>query len=128
MNGNTVVFSFDRRGQADAGDVAPEDHGARQPRKHVAADIVDGAGPLRCFERPRAEVDRFAQQDARGAELLQIRVGALLAGQRDDFVAAAREHVDREAADAAGCAGHDDRAAVRVAGRCAPCDGSRAPR
>jgi hypothetical protein len=70
--------------------------------------------PLRFFERPRAEVEPFAQQDAGGAELLQIGSRSLLAGERDDLVAAAREHVDCQAADAAGRARDDDVAAFRT--------------
>ena len=71
------------------------------------------AAPLRGFHRALAEVDVLAAQDARRAERLQVVVGLRLAADRDGFVAAAREQVDRDRADAAGRAGHDDRALRR---------------
>ena len=45
----------------------------------VAAEIVDRAGPLRVFERPLAEVEPFAQEHARGAQLLDTQ-SRILAG------------------------------------------------
>src|SRR6185369_16503813 len=66
------AFQLRARCEADAGDVAPEVGGSRQPGEHVAAEIVDRAAPLCFFERPRAEIEPFAQQNAAGAELFQI--------------------------------------------------------
>src|SRR5262245_12112787 len=42
------------RCETDTGDVAPEVGSARQPREHIAAEIVDRAAPLCFFERSRA--------------------------------------------------------------------------
>ena len=43
--------------------------------------------------------------DLRGTQVTQVCIGLWLATHRCHFVAAAREHVDREAADAAGRTG-----------------------
>src|ERR1044072_493909 len=66
------TFQLRARGETDAGDVAPEVRGARQPREHVAAEVVDCAAPLRFFERTRAEIEPCAQQHAWRAELLEV--------------------------------------------------------
>ena len=47
--------------EPDAGDVAPEIHLAREPREHLAADVVDGARVTRGLERPAAELQVAAQ-------------------------------------------------------------------
>src|SRR5262249_13874968 len=49
------------RSETDARDVAPEVGGARQPREHVAAEIIDRAAPLSFLERSLAEIEPFAQ-------------------------------------------------------------------
>src|SRR5688500_18471454 len=59
-------FQLGTAGQSDAGDVAPEAHGAREPGEQLAADVVDGAGELRFFHRPRTEIDPISRQHASG--------------------------------------------------------------
>jgi hypothetical protein len=76
----------------------------------VAAEVVDRAGPQFLAQRlDLCQVQRLAEHDLAGAELLEVIRFALLAGQRHDVVAARGKHVDGEAADAAGGAGDDDR-------------------
>ena len=99
--------------EPDARDVAPEVHGAREPGEHVAAEVVDGAGPKRFFQRALAEVELLPEQHAARTELTEIRLSLAFAAQCHDFVTAPGEHVDREAADAARGAGDDDRPATR---------------
>src|SRR6516165_11418465 len=85
------------RGEADAGDVAPEVDRAREPREGLAAEVVDGAAEARVLEWPRAEIEIFAQQHLARSELLQVRYRSHLAADRDDPVAAHTQHVDGEA-------------------------------
>src|SRR5262245_27587671 len=54
------------RSEADAHDIAPVVHGAREPGEDLAADVVDRPAPERGLERALAEVDLLAAQDARG--------------------------------------------------------------
>src|SRR5690606_27376622 len=89
-------------------------HGAREPGERVAAEVVHGAAPLGLFHGPRAHLQVLAQEDARGADAFQVLGAIRLAGERDDLVAQAVEDVDRDAADPAGGAGHDDRSLVGV--------------
>src|SRR6185437_9684165 len=58
--------------QSDARDVAPEIHGAREPRQHLATHIVDGPGELHTLERPRPEIDLLAPQNACRTQCLQV--------------------------------------------------------
>src|SRR5215472_13254826 len=45
------------RGEADAGNVAPEIHRTRQPGEGIAPEVVDGAAEARVLERPRAKIE-----------------------------------------------------------------------
>ena len=100
--------------KSDAGDVAPEVHGARQPGEVLATEIVDRTSPLHGFQRLVAEVHVLPAKDLRGTDFTQVLVCVRLAAQRHHFIAAACQHVDGETADAAGCAVHEDRAVRRL--------------
>ncbi len=104
-------MQFVARRKADARDIAAVPGRPRQPGQVVPAKIVDSPGPLRLFERAFAEVDLAARQDPACADALEVFLPARLAGDGNDFVAAAIEHVDRQAADPARRAGYGYRSA-----------------
>ena len=109
-----VVGAADQAAQRD---VAADLRGAHERFERRAADVVERPGPARRQQRPRLRLVRerhgLARQDLRRAERPQPVVPIGLAGHREDAIAGAGEHVDGEAADAAGRAGDDNRAAVR---------------
>src|SRR6185312_622873 len=86
-------------------DVAVRLDDAREPREHVAADVVDRAGPVRGFERALTPEELGARDALARAESGQIIEMFDLARDRVRFVTCTREDVDRERADAAGRAG-----------------------
>src|ERR1700686_630462 len=98
---------------ADAGDVAPEVHGAREPGEHLPAHTVDGAGEADILQGPGAEVEVLAREDIRCTQLLQVARRGRLAPRGPGPVAAGGEHVDRDAAHASGGAGDRNRSASR---------------
>jgi len=113
--GEHRAVQFRAGGVADAGDRARALHRGDHPAQQRAADVVHRARPLGAFQGPdRAQVDARRELDVGGAEIGQIGRLRRLGSQCDDLVAQAGEHVDRQAADAAGGAGHQHRA---VAGR-----------
>jgi hypothetical protein len=74
------------------------------------AQVVDRTGPAATLERPNlAHVEVIAQEDFGSAELAQVIGLARLPGQRDHVIAERGEHVDDQAADAAGRTGDEDR-------------------
>src|SRR5690606_9520048 len=101
-------------GHAHTGDIPPELGRARQPGEQLAADVVDGARPLRLFERARPKGDLIAHEHASRAEPLQILFGGALAAHRDNLIAAPCQHVRRKAAHAAARAGDHDLAILRL--------------
>ncbi len=79
----------------------------------VAADRVDRAGPALAVERPRRlRRERRAIDQLGGAEPGQIVALLGAAGRGDDPMAEPRQQRDRDAADAAGGAGHQHLAAA----------------
>src|SRR6185437_411883 len=91
-----------------ARDVAPEVHGASQPRQHFAANAVDGTREADRLEWPRAEIDFPTPQQRPGPQRLEVIGCCRLACDRDDRVTRAREHVDGDAADSTGGARNRD--------------------
>ncbi len=100
-------------GEADRADGAADLHRRQQPREHVAAEVVDGAGPGRLVERADLrEVDRLPLQHLLRAQRLEVTRLLGLAGDRDDVIADLRQDLDRHRAHAAGRAGHGHRTVV----------------
>src|SRR4029077_12466585 len=67
---------------ADAGDVAPEVHGAREPGEYLAAHIVDRAGEAGILQGTGAEVEILACEPLRRTQLLQVVRRGRLAAHR----------------------------------------------
>src|SRR5262249_54617963 len=101
-------------GESAARDIAERMDYARQAREHVAADVVDRAGPARGFEWTLAPMQIVARDALRRAERDQIVEMFRLAADRVRLETGAREDVERERTDAAARTGDHDRAHVRT--------------
>src|SRR6202022_3316801 len=84
------------------------------PCENVTAEVVDGTGPGRFFERPNfGQVEALAQYDFGRAERPQEVAFLFLARQRDTVIAQLGQDVDGHAAPPTGRAVDDHRAAAR---------------
>src|SRR5262249_38701822 len=83
------------RREPDAGQGATDLHGAREPRQHITAEIVHGAGPRRLVERLDAgQVEAAAQHDLLRSQALEVVGFCFLAGEGGDVIARLGEDVD----------------------------------
>ena len=65
------------------------------------------------FHRALAEINLISQENAARTDLPQIALFGRFAGECDSLIASPGQHVDRDAADAAGCAGDNNGTLVR---------------
>src|SRR5437868_830065 len=106
-------MEIEARRETDGGDDAVLLHRARDPGKHLAAEIVDRARPAGFVEGPDLlQVDALAQHHFGCADLLQPLALARFARQRHHLIAALGQHGNRHGADAAGRAVDQHRPAL----------------